>query len=92
MPERIQRCCICSEIDVSVSLLYVSQMYFLHRNCVEARAYMTLSRNINPIDQYQLHLMQFVSLVPHLSSEEENAEQFSKEQLFKDSKTQGSRV
>jgi len=39
------------------------------------------------MDQSQFHLIQAISSVPHLSSEEENSEQFSKEQLFNLSKT-----
>lgn len=48
---------------------------------------MKLSRNINPMDQSQFHLIQVISSVPHLSSEGQNPEQFSKEQPFNHSKT-----
>lgn len=53
---------------------------------------MKLSRNINPMDQYQFHFIQVISSVPYLGSEEENSEQFSKEQLFNHSRTSDSGV
>lgn len=53
---------------------------------------MKLSRNINPMDQYQFHFIQVISSVPYLGSEEENPEQFSKEQLFNHSRTSDSGV
>lgn len=47
---------------------------------------MKLPKNINPMDQSQFCLIQVISSVPHLCSEEENQEWFSKEQLFDNSK------
>lgn len=72
------------------------QRGILHRISVEPQydlgARMKLYKNINPMDQYQLPLMQVFSSLFHVSNEEKNPDDFSKEQLFNYSKTQGSGV